>query len=215
MRHIEVMPFHEDRSGATLLGQEQTWMSLVAFLSRGEWQAEHQSNSFDNLRSLRLKRAVMDGAASEPLLRKAIDNDKLRSIDINFRRPGINDTEGPASCQRIAEFSWLRGAKSIRCIGLSNFRFRKYPETDDDLPLPSFLASFPNLETLEIGSEYYDDAELCSVIFAIMRATKLRKIYQTTIKGANLDTLRTAAKEFGVELVWGEREREWPVPLDD
>ena len=214
IQYLELGPYHEDPSGVTILGRYHDWMDSFDFLGQGI-STPGLPNSFDNLRDLRLRHMVMDGAASEPALRNAIDSDKLRSIDINFRRPSMTDHEGPASCQRIQEFSWLQGAKSIRCIGLSNFRFRRYPETDEDLPLPSFLASFPNLETVEIGSEYYEDAELGSVIVAIMKATKLKTIYQHTIKGANLDILRKAAKQFGVELIWGERPREWPVPIDD
>lgn len=214
IQHLELASYHEDPSGVTLLGQCHEWGGVVSLISQSSFPPE-APNSLDNLRDLRLRQMVMDGAASEPLLRNAIDKNKLRSIDINFRRPRMADHEGPASCERIAEFSWLRGAESIRCIGLSNFRFRRYPTTDEDLPLPSFLASFPNLETLEIGSEYYDDAELGSVIVAIMKATKLKRIYQRTVKGANLDCLRAAAKQLGVELIWGERPREWPVPIDD
>lgn len=214
IQHLEIMPYHEDPKGATILGQYHEWMGLVGFLSRGTFPPE-EPNSFDNLRTLRLKRMLMDGAASEPLLRNAIDNGKLRNIDINFPRATIVDVEGPASCERIEEFSWLRGAESIHCISLSNFRFRRYPQNDEDLPLPSFLASFPNLETLEIGSEYYDDAELGSVIVAIMKVTKLKRIYQNTIKGTNLDILKAAAKQLDIELVWGERPREWPVPIDE
>jgi hypothetical protein len=90
-----------------------------------------------------------------------------------------------------------------------------YPTSDDDLPLPKFLASFPNLETVELNTEYYEDAELVTVIHAIMKETRLKKIYQSCVHGVLLDQLRDLAESRGTEIVWGERPRQWPVALEN
>ena len=55
--------------------------------------------------------------------------------------------------------------------------------------------------------------EFCSVIEAIMKVTKLKTIYQSQVKGALMDKLIASGKSRGVEVVWGERPREWPVVL--
>jgi F-box/TPR repeat protein Pof3 len=81
------------------------------------------------------------------------------------------------------------------------------------MPLPAFLASLPNLETLDINSEQYDGAELSSVITEIIRVTKLKTIYQATVKGTNLDKLNRFANSVGVDIIWGERPLVWPVPF--
>ncbi|KAJ3472033.1 hypothetical protein NLG97_g11347 [Lecanicillium saksenae] len=99
-------------------------------------------------------------------------------------------------------------------MSLSQFRFRPFPRTPEDLPLPTFLATFPKLETLEIRSDHYDEAEICSVISAIIKETKtIKLIYQNQVRGALMDKLKVAAAKHGVQIVFGERPREWPVQV--
>lgn len=217
MRHIELMPNFDHPLGTPLLDQNRHSTDLGRRASQAHVNGDElgQPNTFLNLETLRVRQIVMDGTALQPILRGSLGNNTLRHLDINFRRPHLNETEGPASCQHIEGLSWLRGSPSILSLRVSNFRFTRYPRTDEELPLPGFLATFPNLAVLEVGSEYYDDGELCSVIIAIMKATNLKKLYQNTIKGAALDSLRAAAREFGVQLVWGQQARDWPVPIED
>ncbi|KAF4125681.1 F-box/TPR repeat protein Pof3 [Geosmithia morbida] len=215
IRYIELVPYFDDPRGTVLLDRNRHSMELNDGSDRIMQGDLGLPNHFSNLEALRIKQTVMDGTALQPILRPALDNNRLRELDINFRRPHFNEPEGPSSCQHLKDYEWLRGARSIRSMRVSNFRFTRYPRSDDQLPLPGFLASFPNLEILEIGSEYYEDAEMCSVVVAVMKVTKLKRIYQSTIRGAPLDSLKTAAKEYGVQLVFGDRPREWPVVFEN
>ncbi|KAH0600918.1 hypothetical protein MHUMG1_01918 [Metarhizium humberi] len=127
----------------------------------------------------------------------------------------LNDRVGDRSITHLKGYEWLRGAASITSMGCYRFRFRSYPRNDDDLPLPQFLASFPNLETLSIFSENYEEAEFAGVVAAILKVTTLKTIYTTSVKGAVMDQLRTVAESQGVKLIWGHQPQAWPVPLDE
>jgi hypothetical protein len=81
--------------------------------------------------------------------------------------------------------------------------------------LPGFLASFPNLEVLEINSSHYDQREFCIMIEAILKVTHLQRIYQKTVLGDWRDKLIEATRKQGVELIWGDRPREWPLAIGD
>jgi hypothetical protein len=172
-------------------------------------------NTFKNLQALRLKNYVLNAGASQHILKHSLSENKLESLDIVFYQPSLGESEGIASCRRLQQFEWARGSSSIRSIGVSNFRFTRYPRTEAEFPLPAFLASFPNLETLEINSEHYEDEEFCSVIIEAIKATNLKTVYQSTVKGFNLDKLRKSAKSVGVDLIWGERPLVWPIPILD
>ena len=214
LRYIEIAPGHEDLEGFSFLRQAWDLDMATRLMTQGIADPQATTNTFENLQGLRLKRMVMDGVAAEEPLRTSIGSDCLASFDINFKALGHNEPmEGEASCRRLRDFAWLRGARSIRSLGVANFRFRRYAQSEADLPLLGFLASFPNLETLEIRSEYYEDAELCSLIIEVIKNTTLKEIYHN-IKGAPFDYLRKAAEEVGLMLVWGERTRSWPVTLN-
>jgi F-box/TPR repeat protein Pof3 len=176
---------------------------------------ELNNNNYENIRSLRLTQNLIAPERLRHFLHDAMSGQKLHTLDIFFPLEQFGTPFGQNSSQHLQSYAWLRGATSIRCLGVSEFRFREYPKNDDDLPLPSFLASFPNLETLEINSSHYEGIEFCTVVEAIVKVTKLKKIYQNTIKGVYMDKLKEVAKKSGVELVWGERPRPWPFVIDE
>ncbi|KAK7427099.1 hypothetical protein QQZ08_006368 [Neonectria magnoliae] len=173
-----------------------------------------QSNHYDDLRSLRLSRTTDSPTNLQEILSAALAAGKLHTVDIVFPLDDHRMREGAASSQHLRDCAWLSSASSIRSLGLFEFRFRSNPLDDDDMMLPAFLASFPNLETIEIDSSFYADIEFATVVKAILRATKLRKIYQHTVHGVLLDQLTAMGAKLGVELVWGERERQWPMPIE-
>lgn len=174
-----------------------------------------QQSSFVNLRSLRLSRAFVSPSMIHSCVAPSVTAGKLHTFDLVFPLDRFGAPEGTVSREHLWFHEWLQGAASIKCLGIFNFRFRKYPRDDSDLPLPAFLASFPNLETLEINSEHYEEDEFCSVLEAIVRVTRLKRLYQTTVKGAMLDRLRALTAKEGIEMIWGERPKEWPVPIEE
>ncbi|KAL6921723.1 hypothetical protein ACHAPO_006982 [Fusarium lateritium] len=177
---------------------------------------EHNKNyQYTDLRSLRLRRAMVPPLKLQRVLHDTLVAQKLHTLDIAFPLDHQGAPEGSASTQHIQDHSWLRGDHGIRCIGISEFRFRAYPKTDDEMYLPGFLASFPNLEVIEINSSHYDQREFCTMIDAILKVTHLKRIYQKTVLGDWKDKLGEATTKKGVELIWGDRPREWPLALGD
>ncbi|KAH7148789.1 hypothetical protein EDB81DRAFT_883193 [Dactylonectria macrodidyma] len=172
-------------------------------------------NQYDDLRSLRLTHAVINSAVLERSVGTAVQAGKLHTLDLVFPLERHGSAEGVTSMEYLREHEWLRGAASIRHIGVFNFRFRSHPRDDEDLPLPAFLASFPNLETLEIKSQHYDMTEFYTILQAILKVTKLRTLYQTAMQGVLLDLLTVLTEKAGVELVSGTRPQEWPVPIEN
>ncbi|KAM3441409.1 hypothetical protein MY4824_001533 [Beauveria thailandica] len=173
------------------------------------WQNEYRS-----LKAIRLANAVLDPESLQQVARRQAATGQLHTLDLVFPPESLATPAGAVSSAHLAKYEWLAGAPGICCMSISQFRFRPFPRTSDDLPLPAFLATFPKLETLEIRSEHYDEAEMCSVISAIIKETKtLKLIYQNQIRGALMDKLGTAAAKHGVKVLFGERPREWPVPV--
>ncbi|KAJ4021947.1 hypothetical protein NW766_000976 [Fusarium irregulare] len=170
---------------------------------------------YTDLRSLRLRRAMIPPLKLQKVLGDSLRAHKLHTLDLAFPLDHQGALEGSASTRHIQDHDWLRGEHSIRCIGLSEFRFRAYPKTDDEMYLPGFLASFPNLEVLEINSSHYDQREFCIMIEAILKVTHLQKIYQKTVLGDWGDKLREATGKQGVKLIWGDRPRQWPLVIED
>lgn len=217
IRYIEIAPWFNEHAGHTLIDRNRHSGELLSSSTgNGILGDLAQPNTFSNLEALRMKQTVMDGAALEPILQRSLANGKLRELDINFDTPGMNEAYGPASCRHLQSYDWLRGSASIRSMRVHNFRFTQHPRGDAELPLPSFLASLPNLEILEIGSSYYDEAELASIIVAVLKGCKnLKRVYQSYVKGWMLDGITAVAKERDIQLVFGERPREWPVGILD
>ncbi|RGP59381.1 f-box tpr repeat pof3 [Fusarium longipes] len=188
------------------LGQEPGMLTTEGY---------HEHYQYTELRSLRLRRATINPLKLQKVLVDALAGQKLHTLDLTFPLDHRGAPEGSASTQHIHDHAWLRGDHGIKCIGLSEFRFRAYPKTDDEMYLPGFLASFPNLEILEINSSHYDPREFCTMIEAILKTTHLQKIYQKTVLGDWRDKLAEATKKQGVELIWGDRPREWPLVIKD
>ncbi|KAJ6440527.1 tetratricopeptide-like helical [Purpureocillium lavendulum] len=170
---------------------------------------------FPNLRDFRVANLVHAPDRMSAVLRDAVNNEKLKSFDIVFPLENINAAAGASHVAHLKKYDWLRGLESIRSLGLQGFRFKRYPIKDEDMPLPDFLASFPNLETLSLSSKLYDAEELCSVVEAIMKATHLKTIYQQDVSGACWDKLVLVGKKYGVDIISGPRPEEWPVQLDE
>ncbi|PTD02670.1 hypothetical protein FCULG_00009797 [Fusarium culmorum] len=156
------------------LNQEQGMLAADGF---------NKNCQYTDLRSLRLRQAIVPPLKLGKVLGDTLTAQKLHTLDIAFPLDHQGAPEGSASTQHIQDHSWLRGDHGIRCIGLSEFRFRAYPRTDDEMYLPGFLASFPNLEVLEINSSHYDQREFCTMVDAIIKVTHLQKIYQKTVLG--------------------------------
>ncbi|CAF3647377.1 unnamed protein product [Fusarium graminearum] len=188
------------------LNQEQGMLATDGF---------NKNCQYTDLRSLRLRQAIIPPLKLGKVLGDTLAAQKLHTLDIAFPLDHQGAPEGSASTQHIQDHSWLLGDHGIRCIGLSEFRFRAYPRTDDEMYLPGFLASFPNLEVLEINSSHYDQREFCTMVDAVLKVTHLQKIYQKTVLGDWGDKLREATRKKGVELIWGDRPREWPLTLGE
>lgn len=172
-------------------------------------------NDYQNLETLRLHKIAQNPTSAHRFVQESIRNNKLTRMDIVFPAETFNSVMGAESALHLAQYEWLRGTKSIKQMGIFGFRFRSYPRNDDDLPLPSFLATFPNLEEVELGSEHYEDGEFCTVIDAVLKATKLKRLYQSQVRGVMMDHLPDLGAKYGVEIIFGERPRPWPVVFDE
>ncbi len=170
-------------------------------------------NNYKSLQSLRLSGISLDPATTGRVLEQQAKSGQVTTMDIVFPLEPLQATQGESSASHLAGYEWLCGSSSIQSMGIFQFRFRSFPRNDVDLPLPNFLASFPKLEVLEIKSENYDELEFCSVLQAIMKVTNLKVIYQSQVTGALMDKLVTLAGSRGVQVIWGERPRQWPVAL--
>ncbi|UNI15833.1 Aminodeoxychorismate lyase [Purpureocillium takamizusanense] len=171
--------------------------------------------SFPAMREFRVTDLVHMPCRLQVALQLSMSRRLLHTFDIVF---AIDDPRAPVGVEHVdhlKQYAWLRGLESIRSLGLFNFRFKRYPRKDEDLPIPGFLATFPNLETLSLGSECYEDEEFCFVVEAIMKATQLKTIYQQNISGAAWDRLVQVGKRNGVQIISGERPKAWPVVLDE
>ncbi|EWG40100.1 hypothetical protein FVEG_02642 [Fusarium verticillioides 7600] len=173
-----------------------------------------KNRQYSDLRSLRLRRAMVPPLKLQKVLRDTLTSHKLHTLDLAFPLDPQGVLEGSGSTKHIQDHAWLRGEPAIRSIGLSEFRFRSYPKTINEMYLPDFLASFPNLEILEINSSHYEARELCIMIEAILKVTHIQRLYQKTVHGEWGDKLRKVTDMHGVELIWGDRPREWPLKID-
>ncbi|PMB72390.1 hypothetical protein BM221_002493 [Beauveria bassiana] len=184
---------------------QRVWnMAGTVLDPESNWQNEYRS-----LKAIRLANAVLNPESLQQVAQRQAAAGQLHTLDLVFPPESLATPAGAVSSAHLAKYEWLAGSPGIRCMSISQFRFRPFPRTSDDLPLPAFLATFPKLETLEIRSEHYDEAEMCSVISAIIKETKtLKLIYQNQIRGALMDKLGTAAAKHGVKVAFGERPRQ-------
>jgi hypothetical protein len=173
----------------------------------------HSYYQLDQLITVRLKRFFMDGERAKDCFGPSLTAEKLRTFTIQFPVMELNRPLGESSSEHLATYSWLAGSPFIRCLILRGFIFRRWddPVTGE---LPTFLASFPNLEEIIVQEAMYEDAELCSVIEGIMKACKnLKDVWQDQITGIMMDKLIQLGKREGVEVKTGEPVTEWPVLL--
>ncbi|KAG6152097.1 hypothetical protein E4U11_007635 [Claviceps purpurea] len=121
-----------------------------------------QRFEYQYLHSFRSNLVCISPDGARTLLYNGIMTKQLRSFDIVFPQESTTaiDRAGDASIRHLKGYEWARGAPSIHTIGCFNFRFPDNPKNDEDLPLPDFLASFPNLRTLEIYSSQYKNKPL-------------------------------------------------------
>ncbi|TQV94000.1 hypothetical protein V2A60_003850 [Cordyceps javanica] len=189
---------------------QKVWnMSGTVLDPENNWQ-----NEYRRLETIRLANAVLDPDSLQQVAQSQAAAGRLHTLDVVFPPESLATPAGAVSSAHLAKYEWIAGAPGIRCMSVSQFRFRPFPRTPEDLPLPTFLATFPRLETLEIRSDHYDESEMCSVISAIIKETKtIKRIYQNQIRGTLMDRLGTAAAKHGVNIIFGERPREWPVQV--
>ena len=171
-------------------------------------------NDYKSLRTVRLANAALNPTSVQKVVGDQAASGMLQTMDIVFPPDPLSGIPGAVSSAHLAKYEWLTGSPGIQCMSLSQFRFKPFPRTKEDMPLPTFLATFPSLETLEIRSDHYEEAELGSVISAIIKeSVHLKVIYQSQVRGALMDKLAALAESRGIRMVWGERPRQWPVQV--
>ncbi|KAG6161233.1 hypothetical protein E4U11_003590 [Claviceps purpurea] len=172
-------------------------------------------SEFQNLRSFssRTVRISPDGARN--MLSNAITSNQLTSFDIVF--PDTGDAD-----HHLEGYEWLRGAPSIQTLGCYKYGFPSNIKSDEDLLLPPFLATFPNLQTLSIiipDRSLCSEADIARGLTAILRVTHLKTININLADDPLMDQLRRAARDQGVQLnnslacLFEARPSQWPVPL--
>ena len=172
-------------------------------------------NDHGKLQSLTLARVVLAPEKLALTLRDCISSQSLHSLDIEFPIDDYNSPLGNSSIQHLSQYAFLRGVASIRHLGLFEFQFKDFARDDADWPLADFLASFPNLESLDIASTHYTGAEssLCAVIETIIQKTKLKTLYVSGLFGVVAQRLQNLVTRCGIDLRKGRRPTPWPVPL--
>ncbi|KAG6152915.1 hypothetical protein E4U11_007230 [Claviceps purpurea] len=178
-----------------------------------------QYAEFRNLRSLRSERMWISPDGAQPLLSNAINNEQLTSFDIVFpERDPRSVTTLDSSARHLKGYDWFRGTPSIHTLGCYGFSFSPHPKNDDDrlqnLLLPQFLATFPNLRTLHIDSSNYGQDAFAEVILSIMKVTRLKTIYMRLPESEALEKLRKTARFKGIQILWNDYSRQWPVSLE-
>lgn len=178
-----------------------------------------RSAEFRNLRSLRSERMWISPDGAQPLLSNAINNEQLTSFDIVFPERDLGTvTIEESSARHLKGYDWFRGTPSIHTLGCYGFRFSPHPKNEEDrlenLLLPQFLATFPNLRTLHIDSETYGQDAFAEVVLSIMKVTRLKTIYTRSATGVALAKLRDAARFRGIKILWNHYSRQWPVSLE-
>lgn len=207
LRHLDFQAPHESDLGDVV---------LPAF---NPLDSERQlENSYPGLEVFRLKNGHLPPNRMQGLLQEPVRKGILSHIDITFPQEEINPVRsGARSCTVISEHEWLRGSESIRSLGLNGFHFRKFATREADMPLPGFVASFPNLEALEIDApSHHEEEDALLVVKDILKAAQLqereiRTIQVAQLKGFALEKLRVLAQEFGVEAIPEQPPRHyWP-----
>ena len=130
----------------------------------------------------------------------------------------------------INQFNWLRGCVSLRTLSLfvtaEPFRARLVASYSGRAHMPWFstsakevaglVASFPNLETLEVSHEEDEISTIGAIIEAVAQESgSVKVIYQDKIIGAPYDNLKDYLKKRSVELRYGRLSLpEFPLKLE-
>ncbi|KAG6161238.1 hypothetical protein E4U11_003595 [Claviceps purpurea] len=180
-----------------------------------------QRSEFQNLRSFTSREFCISADGAKNLLSNAVKANQLISLDIVF--PDREDADN-----HLKGYEWLRGAPSIQTLGCYQYRFLSDLKKDDELLLPQFLATFPNLRTLSIGNySRIETAQLARVLLAILKVTHLKTIHTSVFQYDNafVNWLTRVAKGYGVKVfnsllnskgqthLYGARPLQWPMPM--
>ncbi|KAG6159702.1 hypothetical protein E4U11_004225 [Claviceps purpurea] len=189
-------------------------------------------SDFRNLRSVQSRSMWILPDRARTMLSNSLANGQLTSFDIGFpdHRHSIELPRGDLSVRHLKAYDWLRGAPSIHTLGCFGFDFRLDPKNDEYLPLPQFLATFPNLRTLRLAGQYEgenkneNENDFASLILAIMSVTHLKTIYMSSSEFQSdsyaLRRVEEAAQSKGVQILtrwfYGEEmwPEQWPMPLE-
>ncbi|KAM4066163.1 tetratricopeptide-like helical [Hirsutella rhossiliensis] len=183
-------------------------------LTKPDGSPIRRRNQFQNLRSLRLKHFVHRPKKMGKIFAAAVASGKLHTFDIVFPVESLDLPLGEESANFLKGYDWLRGLDSIRSLGVSDFAFPEVPHRDSEPPLPSFLASFPNLKTLSLSTNSCNQEAFCLIVEETMKRTRLSTMYQNCVKGTLMDRLKRLGDRHGVVVIFGTRPRDWPVQLD-
>ncbi|CCE29509.1 uncharacterized protein CPUR_03202 [Claviceps purpurea 20.1] len=182
----------------------------------------NQRSEFQNLRSFSSQKLCMSPDGAKTLLSNAIKANQLISFDIVFP----DSFDGNCNSDRhLKGYDWLRGSPSIQTMGCYKYSLLYYKK-DNELLLPQFLATFPNLRTLSITHfSNCKSPELVRVLLAILSVTHLKTIYTSMYDDEHLKQLRRVAQDYGVKVfniepyakgqshLYGARPHQWPIPL--
>ncbi|KAG6155755.1 hypothetical protein E4U11_005973 [Claviceps purpurea] len=179
-----------------------------------------QYSEFQNLRVFESRTVCISPEGAKTLL-SAIESKHLTSYSIVFPDGPFEWAIGDASILHLKNYDWLRGAPSIHTLGVFEFRFRYHSsgsQNSENMLLPQFLATFPNLRTLKIRSRHYFDDEFARLMLSILTVTHLKTIYMTLIPEGKFFWLNHVAQARGVQFfhetppLFGYAPQ-WPIPL--
>ncbi|KAG6161235.1 hypothetical protein E4U11_003592 [Claviceps purpurea] len=176
----------------------------------------NQRSEFQNLRSFSSETLCVSPDGARTLLSNAIKSNQLTSFDFVFPY----DTD-----RHLKGYDWLRGSPSIQTLGCYKYRFPFDLANADDLLLPQFLATFPNLRTLRIKlCSTAEPPQLAKLLLAIFSVTHLKTVYTSVYEDKFVVRLRKVAQGYGVKLINNEPDYDgqwhryeawshpWPIP---
>lgn len=199
---------------------EQPAMCTVEDLIRRQIVTRNKASfppgvNFANLRSLHMSNFSLEPRLMRRVLSDTVARRNLHTLDFVFPLENNVDQRGKKCIEYLLKYDWIRGLDSMRHMGFKRFVFPEVPLREEDAPLSGFLASFPNLESVYLDSEFLTEDEFVTLITRIMRETRIRTIYQCRVHGARLDQLKMLSRTYGVKLCWDNKPRMWPLTMED
>ncbi|PHH80151.1 hypothetical protein CDD80_2689 [Ophiocordyceps camponoti-rufipedis] len=171
--------------------------------------------NFANLRSLKMSNFSLEPRLMQRVLSDTVARRNLHSLDFVFPLENNMDQRGRKCIEYLVKYDWIRGLDSMRHMGFKRFVFPEVSLREEDAPLSGFLASFPNLESVYLDSEFLTEDEFVSLITRVMRETRIKTIYQLRVHGARMDHLKMLSRSYGVKLCWDNKPRVWPQTMED